>query len=327
MNARPRKVTRLERRIRATEQELFVAVGTDVDEFYLDLAHTGLRARVLAHGRGPAVLLLHGVAESASIWAPLFTKLSGFRTIAVDLPGHGLSDPTTFRRGQLREHTRELIEDILDALGLDEVPVIGHSLGGMFALWHVAAGSARISHVIAIGQPAVALRGVRVRIPLSLLTVRGLGVAVLRYPSPSGVYRRLLARGLGSAEVAAAPDPLIEVLRLSARRPQNATTVASLMRAIDTFRTPRPESVLTDTELAAIATPTTFILGRDDPYLSVEDAQPSIDQIPGAKLHPMPGAHAPWLVDSDHAARLITSRLPLPIGCLPPTRAPEKHTR
>jgi pimeloyl-ACP methyl ester carboxylesterase len=294
------------------EQQLFAAIGADVDEFNLDLARTGLRVRVLAHGRGPTVLLLHGVSESAAIWAPLFTRLGGFRTLAVDLPGHGLSDPAAFRRGHVREHAHELIEDILDALRLDEVPVIGHSLGGMFALWHVAAGSTRLSQVIAIGQPAVAFRGVRVRIPLSLLTVRGLGVSVLRAPAPSGVYRRLLARGLGSAEVASAPGSLIEVLRLSVRRPQNARTVASLMHAIDRFRRPRAESILTGSELGAIATPTIFILGRDDPYLSVEGARSSIDQIPRARLHEMPGGHAPWLADAERAARLITSHLPHP---------------
>ena len=101
--------------------------------------------------------MLHGVSESAAISA-LFTELSHFRLLAVDLPGHGLSDPVAFRRGQVREHARRLIEDILDALGLDQVPVIGHSLGGMFALWHTAAGSRRISEVVAIGEPAVALR-------------------------------------------------------------------------------------------------------------------------------------------------------------------------
>ena len=249
--------------------------------------------------------------RNAAIWAPLFPELRQFRLLAVDLPGHGLSDPTAFRHGQVREHARRLIDDILDALGLPEVPVIGHSLGGMFALWHAAAGSGRISAVVAIGEPAVALPGVRVRIPLSLLTVRGLGVAVLRSPSPRGVYRRLLTRGLGSAEVAATPGPLIEALRLSARRAQNARTVASLMHAIDRFRRPRPESVLTSAELAAITAPTIFILGSDDPYLSVEHARPSIDQINGARLHAVPGGHAPWLVDARHAAELITAPLTL----------------
>ena len=307
MNHQTRVIGSLERRIRDAERNLFAAVGADVEEFFLELAQTGPRVRVLSHGRGPTVVLLHGVSESAAIWAPLFTRLGHFRLLAVDLPGHGLSDPIAFRRGQVREHARRLVEDILDALGLGQVPVIGHSLGGMFALWHVATGSGRIAEVVAIGEPGPALLGVRVRMPLSLLTVRGLGVAVLRSPSPHRVYRRLLAQGLGSAEVAAAPDPLIEALRLSARRPQNARTVASLMHAIDRFRRPRPESVLTSAELAAITTPTIFILGSDDPYLPVERARTSIDQIEGARLCEMPGGHAPWLVDPDHTAALIAA--------------------
>lgn len=307
MNHQTRPPGNLERRIHDAERDLFAAVGTDVEEFFIDLTRTGLRVRVLSHGRGPAVLLLHGVSESAAIWAPLFPGLQGFRLLAVDLPGHGLSDPVAFRRGQVREHARRLIEDILDALALDQVPVIGHSLGGMFALWHVAAGSGRICEVVAIGEPGVALPGVRVRVPLSLLTVRGLGVAVLRSPSPRRVYRRLLAQGYGSTDVAAAPDPLIEALRLSARRPGNARTIVSLMHAIDRFRRPRPESVLTGAELAAIATPTIFILGSEDPYLSVERARTSIDQIQGAKLCEMPGGHAPWLADARNAAELIVT--------------------
>ena len=307
MNHQAQTTANLERRIHDAETDLFAAVGADVEEFVLDLAQTGLRVRVLSVGHGPPVVLLHGVTENAAIWAPLFANLRQFRLLAVDLPGHGLSDPATFRRGQVREHARQLIDDILDALSLDNAPVIGHSLGGMFALWHAAAGSNRISQVVAIGVPAVALPGVRVRMPLSLLTVRGLAIAVLRSPSPHRVYRRLLAQGLGSAEVAAAPDPLIQALRLSARRPGNARTMASLMHAIDRFRRPRPESVLTSAELAAITTPTIFILGSDDPYLPVGRARTSIDQIEGARLCEMPGGHAPWLVDPDHTAALIAA--------------------
>ena len=186
MNDQTRATGKLEQRIHDAERELFAATGADVSESVLELAQTGLRVRVLSHGHGPAVVLLHGVSECAAIWAPLLAKLPDFQLLAVDLPGHGLSDPVTYRRGQVREHTRRLLDDIFDALGLDQVPVIGHSLGGMFALWHVAAGSERICEVVAIGEPAVALPGVRVRMPLSLMTVPRLGVAVLRSPSPLG---------------------------------------------------------------------------------------------------------------------------------------------
>jgi pimeloyl-ACP methyl ester carboxylesterase len=299
----------LEQCIREAEADLFQTVGADVDESFLDLANTGLRLRLLSHGSGPPLVLLHGVSLSAAAWVPIFTALSGWRVLAVDLPGHGLSDPDSYRSGQVRERARALIDDIFDALGLEQAPVIGHSLGGMLALWYAAAGTERISRLVAIGEPAVALPGVRVRMPLSPLTVRGLGVAVLRSPTPRPVYRRLLAQGLGRAEVAAAPDSLIDALRLSARRPGNARTVSSLMHAIDHLRRPRPESVLTTPELRAIAAPTMFIWGADAPYLTADRARPSIGQIPSATLHEVPGGHGPWLVDTARSAELIQTHL------------------
>jgi pimeloyl-ACP methyl ester carboxylesterase len=299
----------LEQRIRSAEADLFHTVGAEVDESFLDLANTGARVRLLSHGSGPPLVLLHGVSLSAAAWAPLFTALSSWRVLAVDLPGHGLSDPDSYRSGQVRHRAHELVDDIFDALELDEAPVVGHSLGGMLALWYAAAGTERISRLVAIGEPAVALPGVRVRMPLSLLTVRGLGLAVLRSPSPRPVYRRLLAQGLGRAEVAATPDSLIDALRLSARRPGNARTVNSLMHAIDHFRRPRPESVLTTQELHAIAVPTMFIWGASAPYLTADRARPSIDQIPKATLYEVPGGHGPWLVNTERSAELIQTHL------------------
>jgi pimeloyl-ACP methyl ester carboxylesterase len=304
-----KKKPSLEERIGRAEADLFQSLGAEVDESFLELATTAVRVRLLSHGSGPPLVLLHGVSLSAAAWAPVFNMLPGRRLLAVDLPGHGLSGPACYRRGHVREHARALIDDILDALQIDNAPVVGHSLGGMFALWYAASAAGRISRLVAIGEPAVALHGVRVRMPLSLLTVRGLGTIVLRSPSPRPVYRALLAQGLGRAEVAGAPDSLIDALRLSARRPENARTVSSLMHAIDHFRWPRTESVLTGPELAAIETPTMFIWGTDAPYLTAERALPAVGQIPTATLHEVPGGHGPWLVDAKRSADLIEHHL------------------
>src|SRR5437899_12370155 len=108
MNHQARATGNLERRIHEAESDLFAAVGADVDEFFLELAQTGLRVRVLSHGHGPAVVLLHGATESAAIWAPLFPKLRHFRLLAVALPGDGLSEPVAFRPGQVRQRARRL---------------------------------------------------------------------------------------------------------------------------------------------------------------------------------------------------------------------------
>ena len=69
----------------------------------------------------------------------------------------------------------------------------------MLALWHAAARPGRIASLVIIGEPAVALPGASVRMPLSLLTVPVLGEAVLRSPAPRPVYRRLLGQGLSPA--------------------------------------------------------------------------------------------------------------------------------
>lgn len=299
----------LEDRIHRAETGLFDTVGAEVDESFLDLAVTGGRVRLLASGTGPPIVLLHGVSLSAAVWAPLFPLIPDRRLLAIDLPGHGLSDPALYQSGHVRQMAHMLIEDVFNAVGLEEAPVVGHSLGGMLALWYAASGAGRISSLIAIGEPAVALPGVRVRMPLSLLTVPELGLAMLRSPSPRFVYRRLLAQGLGSAEVANASEQLIEALRLSARRPGNARTVTSLMHAIDHFRRPRAESVLTNQQLAGISIPMMFIWGTNAPYLSANRARDMIEQLPTATFHEVPGGHGPWLVDTELSATLIQAHL------------------
>ena len=208
----------------------------------------------------------------------------------------------------MRDHTLGLMDAIFDALGLATAPVVGHSLGGMFALWYAAARPGRIASLAAIGDPAVALPGAEVRMPLSLLTVPVLNEAMLRAPAPRRVYRGLLVKGLSPA-AAAAPGELVDVLRLAARRKGNARTVASLMHAIDGFRRPRAASVMTDGKLRRITAPTMFCWGTDDPFLAPGRARPAIAKIPGAVLHEVRGGHGPWLDDPAGCAKLVTGHL------------------
>ena len=103
------------------------------------------------------------------------------------------------------------------------------------------------------------------------------------------------------------PDELVDVLRFARRRRGNPKTVASLMHAIDRFRRPRPETVMGDSELARIQVPTLFYWGRDDPFLSPQQARPSVAKIPGAVLHEVAGGHAPWFEDPVDCATRINN--------------------
>jgi pimeloyl-ACP methyl ester carboxylesterase len=93
------------------------------------------------------------------------------------------------------------------------------------------------------------------------------------------------------------------------------------MHAIDHFRRPRPESVLTTAELRAIAVPTMFIWGARAPYLTADCARASIDQIPSATMYELPGGHGPWLVDTKRSAELIQSHLTAGLLQLGPKRS------
>lgn len=79
------------------------------------------------------ILLLHGYLEAIEVWEP-FTKLlkKQFRVIAIDLPGHGISEV----KGEV--HTMAFLADtakaVLDELGIARCVVVGHSMGGYVAL-------------------------------------------------------------------------------------------------------------------------------------------------------------------------------------------------
>jgi pimeloyl-ACP methyl ester carboxylesterase len=295
----------IEHRIRDAEGLLFTRFNLKRDESFIDLRAAKLRLRVLSVGSGPDLVMLHGVSLAAAIWVPWLNELKGYRTHLVELPGHGLSDAVTYRVGSVREHSVELLDDLFESLGLAAPSVVGHSLGGMFALWHAAARPGKIASLVAIGDPGAAFPGVQVKMPLSLLTVPGLGRAVLSSPIPRSTYRQILGQGLSSAAARGMPRELVDILRYARRRKGNPQSVASLMHAIDSFRRPRPETVMIDDELARIDVPTLFFWGREDPFLSPEQARPSVAKIRGAVLHDVAGGHAPWFENPVECAAMI----------------------
>jgi pimeloyl-ACP methyl ester carboxylesterase len=111
----------------------------------------------------------------------------------------------------------------------------------------------------------------------------------------------------------------VHALPLAACRRGNARIVSSLMHAIDGFRRPRPDSVMSDGELGQITAPTMFCWGTGDPFLTPAQARPSIAMIPGAVLREVPGGHGPWLEDPAGCAKLATSHFTA-TGFAPATR-------
>jgi len=81
--------------------------------------------------RGPALLLLHGAAGSHLVWPGPIRRLADMRVVALDLPGHGRSDPPGRRA---ITHYASVVRAFANTIGLDQFIVVGHSLGGAIAL-------------------------------------------------------------------------------------------------------------------------------------------------------------------------------------------------
>jgi pimeloyl-ACP methyl ester carboxylesterase len=98
----------------------------------------GTRIAYAAQGSGPAVLLLHGFAADHVLnWARpgVIDALTGAgrRVIATDARGHGASDkPHDFERYAGDAMVRDA-QAVLDHLGIEQVDVVGYSMGSMVA--------------------------------------------------------------------------------------------------------------------------------------------------------------------------------------------------
>jgi esterase len=108
-----------------------------------------LEASVL-RPEGRPVLFLHGFGHNRHVWSKLAHSMRPeFRPILIELRGHGDSDWSIERQYETQDYARDL-PVALDALGLDRVAVVGHSLGGLAAILFAAAHPERVESLVLV---------------------------------------------------------------------------------------------------------------------------------------------------------------------------------
>lgn len=144
----------------------------------------GLAVHYARQGRGPAIVLLHGLGGFAESWRGTIDALAKRADVlALDLPGFGLSGkPRT--RYDLDFFTR-VLHAFLDATGVGQVSLVGHSLGGAVAVAYALTRPARVD-----------------RLALVSAVVPGFDY------QPSWLYRMAAIRGLGEVAALCAGRPL-----------------------------------------------------------------------------------------------------------------------
>lgn len=98
----------------------------------LRLSKTGKQVAYRDQGAGAPLVLLHGVGMQSAAWGPQIEALSGrCRVVALDLPGHGSSDPLPV--GSKLADFVDWCHAALRALDLGPVNLVGHSMGALIA--------------------------------------------------------------------------------------------------------------------------------------------------------------------------------------------------
>jgi 2-hydroxy-6-oxonona-2,4-dienedioate hydrolase len=152
----------------------------------------GRPVRYLAAGTGPAVVLLHGLGESSADWAAVLARLSGSRAVyAPTLPGFqghdGAGDVSA-------DGHASFVGRFLDAVGLQQAVLVGHSLGGLVALLFALASPERVTALCLVGGGGL---GREVSPALSALSeplLGELGIAWSR--TPAGAAQRAWGKAL-----------------------------------------------------------------------------------------------------------------------------------
>jgi pimeloyl-ACP methyl ester carboxylesterase len=97
----------------------------------------GTRLHYLTAGKGPAVILLHGYAETSRMWKPIIPLLAErFQVIAPDLPGIG--DSGIPANGLDMKSAANSIHALARKLGVEKARVVGHDIGLMVAYAYAA---------------------------------------------------------------------------------------------------------------------------------------------------------------------------------------------
>ena len=210
---------------------------------------------VAERGAGPkTVVLLHGFGGCHDIWREVTATLApGIRTLAYDLPGHGLSLDFP-AGGPARTAARAVLAD-LAARGIARVHVAGHSMGGAVAT------------LMALAEPETIAS-------LTLLAPGGFGPEIngpllRRYAAAAD--RREIRTCLAAMSGPQSPPPelIVGLLAEVRRRPGQ---LRKLIEIATVMTRDERQGVIPREQLDALDMPVMVVWGTDDPVLPYTQA-------------------------------------------------------
>ncbi len=262
--------------------------------------YAGVRTRELSvEGAGPAIVLLHGYADSADTWRGVLTRfaVAGRRAIAVDLPGFGLAEAR--RSGPLNPQ----FDAFADALVAAHGPVVlaGNSLGAVTARRAAARDrDHRVLALLTLDEPLFA-RHWLARLARRRDYTRVLGI-LAALPVPDRVVQRVVRFGaeklVYGPGFAADPDFLATAVR------SMPTMAAAMERARDANRYALENPPARGD--STVSCPVLVVHGAKDRIIPVAASRELHALLPGSELIVLPKAgHCPQLDVPDEVTRFL----------------------
>lgn len=240
----------------------------------------GTRLAYRLAGRGPVLLLVHGMAGSSLTWRRVMPALARrFTVLAPDLLGQGRSAKPRADYS-LGAHANTL-RDLLDALGFRQVTVIGQSLGGGVAMQFAYQFPERCERMVLVNSGGL---GREVTFLLRMLTVPGFESAFPLFCTP-------LVREAGNRIAAALARVGVRSTPAGQEIWRSYASLADAASRRAFFCTLRDVIDLGGQSLSALdrlhrvaELPTLIVWGARDPFIPVSHALAAHRAIPGSRL-------------------------------------------
>ncbi|MBI5514745.1 MAG: alpha/beta fold hydrolase [Deltaproteobacteria bacterium] len=231
-------------------------------------------------GEGPAVLLLHGWPTSSYLWREVLVPIARtHRVLAPDLPGFGASSKPRDRRYTFGFY-RDALDGFLRAVGVDDVGLVVHDLGGPVGLsWAVRQPSRvrrlALLNTLVFPRPSLALLAFLFACRAPLVRGRMISAEGLRFAMRLGMTRRERLT----------PE-VLDAVQAPFRDPEDAR---SLLRAVNHLSP--LELVVIARRLANLTMPVRVVYGARDRILpDVARTMAKVKRVlPQAQVTELPG--------------------------------------
>ncbi len=253
------------------------------------LTVNGVSLAVEVRGKGPAVLFIHGYPLDRTLWASQLANLEGHRLIAPDLRGMGLSDAPDL--GYSMPIYADDLAALLEALQVDEVVLVGLSMGGYVAFEFLRRHRERVRALVLFDTRAEADAPDARR-------ARDQQASLAREQGASAIAEQMLPRLLAPGAAQSMPNVVERV-----RGMMLAAPVAGIAGALAAMRD-RSDSMGLLGTLDDL--PVMIVVGEHDSITPVERARDMAALLPDARLEIIPAAgHLPPLEAPDAVNALL----------------------